>query len=398
MKKRVSLSATITLILITIALTVSVTMVVSMNIFNSRINALTERSSMFESLSDLDQKVRQNYYQEIDEKKLFGKLASGYMEGLDDPHSYYLSSDDYKSYTENMSGSKAGVGMDVVEHPDTKNIYVSEVFKDSPAEEAGIKKGDQIVSINGVKVTELGFKESVESFGGDQGTSAKLEVLRGEETLNIEVTRGTVKSQSVFSNVIDDIGYIKITEFNDTTAQQFLAAIEELESKNVLSYIFDVRNNLGGSLDSVQKIIDRLVPTGTIVSSEDKDGNVETMYVSDAQELSKPMMVLVNDRSASAAELFACDLRDFEKAKLVGIQTYGKGTMQKMYVLEDGGAVNVTVAKFLPYKSPNFHGEGLKPDYEIQLSDEQKKRFHMLTQEEDPQLQKAISLLNMDEA
>ena len=394
MSKKVPLGITIALVLVSIAATFAITMMSSMKIYNKLIKDLPGRTSMYSSLSELDKKVRQNFKGTINEKKLSESIAKGYVEGLGDPHSQYLTAGEYKTYSQSVEGKMAGIGVLSSQNPDDKNIYITEVFDDSPAKTAGIQKGDEITAVNDKKVTDIGYESAMAAIKGEEGATVKLTVMRGGNQLFFNIVRQNFEVQSVFSQMIGNIGYIKITEFNSNTDEQFNKALDSLTKQKAASFIFDVRDNHGGTIDSVAKIIDRLVPTGTIVSASYNSGKTETLFTSDAKYVANPMMVLVNGDSASAAELFACDLRDYGKAWLVGTKTYGKGTMQRLFQLSDGSAVNLTIAKFIPYKSANFDGVGLKPDYEIKLSDYQQSHFDMLKTSDDPQLQKAIQLLS----
>lgn len=391
MNKKISLGSTLALMLITAALTVSITMVVSMRMFNNEVYNVNERSTMYSKLAELDSKVRQNYYGEIDEDTLLDGLARGYVVGLGDQYSSYFTAEQYAEMSNNLNGKTVGIGVKATEYTDG-NLYVHHIISGTPAESAGIQVGDIITTIDGNSVQEMGATKAKNALIGDEGSKITLSVNRGGETFDFEIVRVRYDNQTVFAEQLGDVGYIQIEEFNDTTGDQFVAAVDNLVNSGVTGLIFDVRDNPGGTLESVSKALDHLLPAGPIVSSTDKDGNTKVLYESDDHSISLPMVVLVNGKSASAAELFACALRDYDMAKLVGTQTYGKGSMQKFFALDDGSGVDITIAKFNPPKSENFEGKGLEPDYKVELSTAE-QNIYLLNDETDTQLQAAMSLL-----
>ncbi|MFQ8600542.1 MAG: S41 family peptidase [Oscillospiraceae bacterium] len=211
---------------------------------------------------------------------------------------------------------------------------------------------------------------------------------------SIDLVRRKMDIPTIDYRLIGANGFIRIKEFNDNTPEQFKAAIEDLQANGAKGLVFDVRNNGGGTIDSVAEMLDMLLPEGPIVTAYSKDGTEVVNKQSDANEINLPMCVLTNERTASAAELFACALRDYDKAKLVGTKTYGKGVMQRVFPLSDGSALDITIAKYNPPKSENYDGVGLTPDYEVKLSAELQNIFYELTEINDPQLQKAIEVVN----
>ncbi len=391
MNKKISLGSTLALMLITAALTVSITMVLSMRRYNDELYNVNERSTMYSKLAELDSKVRQNYFGEIDEATLLDGLARGYVAGLGDQYSSYFTAEQYTKMSNNLNGKTVGIGVKTTEYTDG-NLYVHHIVSGTPAESAGIQVGDVITTIDGKSVKDMGASKAEDALIGDEGSKITLSVDRGGETFDFEIVRVRYDNQTVFSQQLGSVGYIQVEQFNDTTGEQFIAAVDHLVSGGVTGLIFDVRDNPGGTLESVSQALDHLLPAGPIVSSTDKDGNTKILYESDEEGISLPMVVLVNGQSASAAELFACALRDYDLAKLVGVTTYGKGSMQKFFALDDGSGIDITVAKFNPPKSENFEGVGLEPDYKVELSGTN-QNIYLLTDETDTQLQAAMSLL-----
>jgi len=389
MNKKFSLGAVISLMMITATITFSVTFAYSKNIFNGLVRDVNQRETMYSKIAEIDKKVRGIYFGQINEDTLKDKLAAGYIAGIDDKYARYIDATGYKETSEEMAGRSVGIGISIAQN-DAGDFVIIRVMKGTPAQTAGLQKDDVIAKVDDESTADLPMSDVVDLIKGEAGTKVQLSVKRGGKTLPVVITRNKYELESISWRMIKDYAYVEITDFNGTTDAQFGKALNEIKSEGAAGVIFDVRGNNGGTLESVAKMLDRLLPAGNIVSSQDKDGTVKVLYTSDAKELNLPMIVLVNEKSASASELFACALRDYKKAKLVGTQTYGKGTIQNTYVLSDGSAIRFSTSLFLPPKSENFEGKGLIPDFEVELTEEQKKNFNFLKDEEDPQLQRAL--------
>ncbi len=397
MNKKISLGLAIALIFLAVALTVTITMTVSMNIYNGIIKDVADRSSLYSSVSEIDDLVRENYFGEINENLLNADLSNGYVEGIGDRYSYYMTADQYADYKQEEKGNKGGIGIIAVYDNAKNNIYVAEVSKGSPAALQGIAKGDVITAVDGTKVTARNCDELIKALNGDRLTNVQVTFTHGKTSKTVSVARG-YSAQTVYYSVNNGVGYIKMTAFYDTTADQLQDAIDYMSKNNASSIVFDVRNTETGRIRSAVQCIDVLVPvanegSGALATAVDKDGKTLETFASDSESVSFPMIVLVNGGTSGAAELFACDLRDFGMAQLVGTKTTGNGTMQKIFELSDGSAVALTVAKIVPYKSESFNGTGLEPDTVVEMTAEQNSRLAMLTKEEDTQYQKAIELL-----
>lgn len=397
MNKKVSLGLTVSLIFLAVALTVTITMLVAMGIYNSIIKDVSERSGVYSTISEIDDLVRENYYGDINENLLNNMMSEGYIAGIGDRYSYYMSPDEYVKYKEEAKGNKSGIGVVAVYDSMNNNIYISEVSQGSPAQLQGIEKGDVITAVDGVAVTNENHMDLLASLEGEKLTNVQVTFVHGEETKTVSIARG-YDVETVYYSVNDDIGYIRITAFYSTTPEQLQEALSYMTQKNVASVVFDVRNNSTGSITDAVKCIDMLVPVATegtsaIATAVDKDGNIIETFTSDSQSAKFAMVVLINSNTTGAAELFACDLRDFGMAQLVGVRTAGNGTMQKVFELSDGSAVVLTVAKILPYKSDSYNGIGVEPTYTVELTPEQNSRLELLTLEEDAQYLKAAELL-----
>ena len=390
--KKISLSVVITAVIISMVLTAGLVLCLVPNAIKGY---LTDADSLSKYL-ELEGRIKRSFVDEVDEKALADGVALGLIYSLNDPYSAYFDAEEYDKILDNNEGLDAGIGLFLTRHPDNGYIYVINVSVGSPADLAGIKIGDLITAVDGKDVIELGFSTAVANIRGKIDTDCALTVKRGDETLSLTATRGRFVTTSVFSHMIDSLCYIQITDFNTATVPQFEAAINDAIDNNATGLIFDVRGNGGGTLDSVDKILDILLPEGEVVSATYKNGKKKVLFSSDKNEIDLPMMVLCDENTASAAELFAASIRDFEKGKLIGTKTYGKGIMQETFALSDGSAVRLTVAYFNPPSGINFHKVGLSTDYEVQLTEDEQKYYYFLTDQTDPVIKKAVEILTSD--
>ncbi len=389
MNKKVSLGAAVTLMFLAAIVTFTITFTFSTNYFNEKLADVKAKEAIYGKIAELDQVVRANFIGDIDEKNLMDSIAYGFVEGLGDRYSRYLSPEEYRKTVESFQGNEVGIGVDFTADRDG-NIHVLMVHPGSPAERGGLKKGDKIVKVEGEKVTDIGTSAAVDKLKGEAGTNVSFTVLRQGQEIDVTVTRSKFENMTVESRMIGNVGYIRIKQFNNNTVQQFKDALDDIVEQGAAGVIFDVRNNPGGTLKSVAEILDMLLPEGPIISKTDKKNVTTVMHTSDKNEVEIKMVTLINERSASGAELFASALKDYEKSKLIGVTTYGKGTMQDYFALRDGSYVCLSIAKYNPPKSANFDGKGVEPDTVVELTQEQNENFYFLTDEEDPQLQAAL--------
>ena len=325
----------------------------------------------------LNRIIKANFVGDYDSDSLADGLLGGFVSGLHDKYSGYLNAEDSKDRSDRLSGAAEGIGITYMKHPDMEAFYVIRVYKDSPAEKAGLLRGDIIVSVDGKDISETGFDTAVASIAREIGEELTLEFLRGDEKHEAEMTFSQVTVQTVFYEKIEHFGYIEITSFNAETVPQFSAAITDLTEQGIKGLIFDLRGNGGGTVDSVGKILDTLVGEGTVMTVRYKNGKEYQMVVSDEKEIDLPMAVLTDGNTASAAELFTATIRDFEKGVLVGTKTYGKGVMQNTYGLLNGASVVLTVAEFLPKSMESFNGIGIYPDIEVSTTEEEQNSRYM---------------------
>lgn len=370
MNKKISLGLALSLIAIASAVTFILTSFFSLQSFNEKVMDVNEKSKKYNSLQVLDSYVRENYLGDIDENELSDGILKGYISGLDDKYSRYLSAEEYLSEQSEDEGQLVGLGL-TLSKDDNGYIRITEIMPDSPVIDAGLEVGDIITIIDGVDVLAAGFDESIESMRGIEGSEIKLTVRRDGIDKDYSFTRRSLEMITVSGEMINEqVGYIKISGFKKNTPQQFVDTLERIISNGAKALVFDVRDNGGGIVDSLADCVDPLLPEGVIATAEYKDGHSETLIYSDETMLDIPIVVLVNKYTASAAELFAASLRDFGGAVLVGEKTYGKGVMQQTTEFDKKGAVVLTVARYKTTVSDCYDGVGLIPDLTVENSDE----------------------------
>lgn len=397
MNKKISLGLALALIFVAIAGTIAATMAVSMNMYNSLIKDLPNRSQTYSSLSELDEIIRANYYGEINENLLNSDMSEGYVDGLGDAYSYYMTATEYDAYKNEMDGQKLGIGVITAFNENDMCLYVAEVSENSPAALSNMSKGDKIVSIDDEEVTVYNHTELEEKLNGDKLTAVTVAFMHEDTLVTESIVKGYT-AQTVFYEINGSVGYLKITDFYSTTADQLKTAANALIKQGVSGIVVDLRGVSNGTIEYAAKALDVIVPvasegTKAIATAIGKDGSTTQTFTADADSITVSMMVLADTKTSGAAELFACDLRDFGKAKIIGEQTKGNGTMQKAYQLSNGGAVMLTTAEIQPYISEIYNRVGLTPDYEIKLSAEKQNGLALLSLQDDDQYQKAYSLL-----
>ena len=324
----------------------------------------------------------------MDNKKLEEGIYKGLFSGLDDPYSVYYTADEYAKLQEDIDGVFVGMGAYVSQNTETGIIIVTKAFDNSPAKKAGIKDGDIIYKVEDKEVTGEDVDKVVSMIKGKENTKVKLTIYRQSEKkyIDVEITRAKVEVPSIEAKMLNKkkgIAYIQIVEFQENTYKQFAGAIEKLKKQGMKSVIFDVRNNPGGRYDIVCQILDDLLPEGTLVSTKDKYGK-EEKQTSDAKTLNMPMVVIQNENSASASEIFAGAIQDFKAGTIIGTRSFGKGIVQQMWPLNDGSAIKLTVEKYYTPSGKNIHGKGITPDVEVKASTKGNK---------DVQLNKAVEIL-----
>lgn len=400
--KKFSLGACVALCAVTAAVTVSLTYMYAMDTFNERVADVNQRQAMYSKLSEIDQTIRQNFVGEIDETALTDGICTGYLAGLGDADAKYLTAEQYKAYVAGTSGSAVGTGISTVKDTDG-NMEVTEVAPGSPAEAAGMKKGDVIISIDDKEVVRITYAAAVSLLEGEEGSVVNFKVLRpaekdGEQSqvVTISVTRAEYNQNSVQSSVIcGNVGYIRISRFRENTPDQFREAMKELENQKVCGLVLDLRSNSGGDMGAAASVMDMLLPAGTVVASRDSAGEETVEFTSAAGETALPVSVVMDENTYGAAELVAANVRDYKKGLLVGQQTAGHGRKSQVVPLSDGSAVFFPIAEYLTLNGQVFDGAGIAPDITKVLSDEQSALFlsGSLKEEEDAQILSAVTAL-----
>lgn len=370
MNKKISLGLALSLIAVSIAVTFILTSFFSLQSFNTKVMDVNEKGKKYEALQSLDTVVRESYFGDINEQTLEDGILKGYVQGLDDKYSRYLTEEEYLTELNENSGTLVGLGLTITED-ESGYIRISEIISSSPAADSGLLKDDLITTIDGIDVKEVGFSEAADAMKGTEGSTVTLTVRRDGKDTEYTFTRRSIVVTTVEAEMLGNlIGFIKINNFKENTPEQFIEALERLTVNGARAIIFDLRGNGGGLVSALQECLDPLLPEGIIATSEYKDGHTETLIYSDSSELKLPMAVIVDRQTASAAELFAASLRDFGKAVIIGEQTYGKGVMQDITELEDGGALILTVAEYKTAYSECYDGIGITPDYPVENGDD----------------------------
>ena len=341
-------------------------------------------------LEKLESLINQYYLKDVDQDELQQGIYEGYIAGLNDPYSVYYDEEATKSFQESTDGEYDGIGAVMSQNKETGIITISQVYEGSPAEQAGMKDNDILYKVEDEEVTGKDLTEVVSKIKGEKGTDVNLTVLRGDdrEEVAVTATRDTIEYPTVSSKMLDNgIGYLRITEFDSVTYDQYKNAYNDLKNQGMKGMVVDLRSNPGGSLSIVCKIFDEILPEGKIVYTQDKNGKEEDFTSDEEHQIDIPMTVLVNQYSASASEIFAGAIQDYDLGAIVGTQTYGKGVVQQIFDLKDGTCVKLTIAKYFTAKGQDIDGKGITPDVAIDYQADENNP------EADNQLNKAIETL-----
>lgn len=343
--------------------------------------AITER---YGKLYTLQNTINEKFLWDTDEEAQMDAMYSALVESLGDEYSSYMNEADYQAWNEYVEGIFYGVGLSFSENEDGE-FEINSVVKDGPADLEGVKAGDVLLKVDG-KSYETS-DDYAEALRGDQGTQVKVTLDRNGREKNFIIVRGEVEESSVYATMLDDgYGYIQITGFEKSTAEQFKTELANLENKNAKGMIIDLRNNLGGIMDQSIEIADMLLPECTIIHTEDRQGEKE-YYNSDGSCTRIPYVLLVNEKSASAAEILAAAVKENDGGKLVGTETYGKGIIQSSIDFKDGTGLRLTTMQYLSPKGNKIHKTGVKPDYQVELS---------AKSQTDKQFEKALEVLKKE--
>ena len=338
--------------------------------------------------------IDQYYLGDIDEKKLEEGAVKGYIEGLGDPYTEYISKEDMENYLDDTMGNFVGIGIYMIKNTQYDRIQVLSTIKGGPAEKVGIQAGDLIISVDGVEYKADDMTTASNNIKGEEGTKVNIELLRGTQSIKYEITREKVKVNQVEGKVLsNNIGYIQFTSFDETTAQDFKAKYEELTKQGIQSLIIDLRNNGGGIVDQALDIADYIATKDSVLLYEVDKNNKETVRKAKTDPIiNMPIIILTNENTASASEILAGALKDLGKAKIVGTKTYGKGVIQQILRINDGSGLKITIEE---YQTPNrnkINKVGIEPDEKVELPESVESIFN-IKENEDTQLLRAIELL-----
>lgn len=321
----------------------------------------------------LEEGIHANYLNDIDKESVQENIYKGLLEGMGDPYSTYYSAAEVEELRQSTEGIYGGIGAYIALDPDMQAGKITEVMPGSPALEAGIQAEDIIVKIDGEDALGLTLEEIVGKIKGKEGTQVVLTVYReGEyDYLEYTLTRKIIEAPTVSYEMLDNnIGYIKISEFDTVTTEQFKSKLQEAKDAGMKGMVLDLRNNPGGSLSAVVDIAGNIVPKGIVVYTEDKNGEREEYFSDGKNELQVPLVVLVNENSASASELLTGAIKDYKKGTILGTTTFGKGIVQKLFALSDGSAIKLTVSHYYTPNGYDIHGAGIVPDVELKKDNE----------------------------
>lgn len=338
--------------------------------------------------------IDQKFLGEIDEQKILNETIKGYIKGLDDPYTEYMTKEEMEEFSQDVMGNFTGIGIYLTKDTEKNTVIVISPIKDTPAHKAGILPGDIITKVDGVSYTGEQLTEASNKIKGEIGTSVKLEVLRDGKTMEFEVTREHIKINHVEAKVLENnIGYIEFNSFDEGCSKEFKEKLEELKKKNITSLVIDIRNNGGGLVTEALDIADFIVEKdATLLITTDKKQKEEITKAKTDPIINIPVVVLTNSSSASASEILAGALKDNNKATIVGEKTYGKGVIQELLTLTDGSGLKITTNEYFTPKRNKINKVGITPDVEVKL-DEKVQDQLVIEEKDDTQLQKAIEIL-----
>jgi len=357
------------------------------------------RLKKYEKLDLILELVNAYYYEDVDQDEMMESAAVGMAAGVGDVYTNYFTKEDMEAFNEETEGEYAGIGCQLLADPSDQLITITRVFKGSPAEEVGMRSGDKIVYVNDVYYSAYEMDAAVDIMRGEPGTTVKVTVMRGLETIDFDVPRRVIHINYVEHQILEgNIGYVMVYDFLGEAVEGFGEALEAFKAANVSGMIIDLRNNGGGLLDASVEMADLILPEGVVVSMRDKLGNEEVFSI-DNEYYDVPMVVLVNGYSASASEILSGAIRDHGAGTLVGTKTFGKGVVQSVIDFPDGSGLKLTTARYYTPSGECIHEVGIEPHVTVELDEDAVTTYGInnLPHDQDAQLQKAIELLKNGE-
>jgi len=356
-------------------------------------DSLNEDKETFAKVIELRKFILENYYKDFDEQQFTDGILQGLFMSLDDPYSVYMNQEEFTKFTEDNEGVYGGIGV-IVAPTEDGMITVVAPIEDTPGERAGLKSGDKIIKVEGDDVSADTMDEAVSNMRGEPGTDVNITIYRESkgDPFDVSITREEIRLKTVKSRMLDEeIGYIRISMFDQITATDFKTNLEELQKSNPKALVIDLRNNPGGSLTEVVDIADQLLGNQMVVYTENRMGQ-KREFKSGFLKVDLPMVVLTNEGSASASEILAGAVQDSNSGTIIGETTFGKGVVQTVIPLDDGSGFKLTTSQYFTPNGRNIHGIGIEPDVVIEMP-ESYYDIDEPTDEDDVQLQKAIEVL-----
>ena len=396
MSKGISKGTAVVLRVLSAATAFNASYLVMNRYYQNKLPDYEANNAIYGKLGEIRERVDDLYVGEYDVQDAVDMACVGFVTGVGDRWSSYMSKEEYESYTTSLEGQAFGIGVYTTYDQQENRLRIIEVYEGSGAEEAGLKHGDEIVGAGDKTLEKDGYQAVIDAIAGDEGTDAQVMIRHADtgETETLAIERREVTATMVTGKMLDDTtGYIYIYNFHQHADEQFEKVLNELLEQGAQKLIFDVRNDPGGSVEVLANMLDPLLPEGTIMTLRAKDGT-EKVYSSDAEALDLPMAVLVNADSISAAEFFAAALQEYGKAIVVGEQTIGKGYSQRTYPLSDGSALRLSDNEYFTPQGKSLIGTGVTPDISVDLPAEKAQDFYFLAPEDDDQLIAARNALS----
>ena len=343
-------------------------------------------------INNIKKVIEKDYLGEVNEDKLIDGAVKGYVDGLGDEYTKYFTKEEMDEFKEETEGNYTGIGILMSVLKKQNNIVVIATIKGSPAEDAGIKSGDIIKKVDGTEYTADDFDKIASYIKGKEGTKVNIEIEREKEILTFDIERKKIEMYPVESEVLEnDVGYISLPSFTENSAKEFKKNYESLKKKNIKSLIIDIRNNGGGIVDEALEMLDYILEKDKIMMiTVNKQNNEEIEKTKKDSSVDVPIVLLVNNNSASASEIFAAALKENNRATIVGTKTYGKGVIQELLRLTDGSGIKITTEEYFTPNKNKINKEGILPDVEVELPES----LSSADKKDDTQLQKAIEILN----
>lgn len=380
MSKRRAITLLVVVVLITNIFTFGLTNLMSVTFKNkvyipkAEYENLINTHNKYSKVIAVENYVKENYLRDVDESKFLDGQLKGLLQSLEDPYSNYMTKDEFDSLLEQTSGTFGGIGV-VVTPGDDNLITVVSPIEGTPGERAGLRSGDKIIKVNGTEYLAENMDLAVKEMKGEPNTKVVITIMRKDKdgksnVFDIEITREMIRVITVKSNIIDDnIGYIKISSFDDLTYKDFKFELDKLGKNNIKGLIIDLRNNPGGLLNRTVQIADELLGEGIVVYTQTKDGS-KTYEKSGKSMVNYPLVLLINEGSASASEILAGAIKDHKRGTLIGTTSFGKGVVQRIQDLNDGSGIKLTISEYFTPNGINIHGIGIEPDIVVELDED----------------------------